>query len=180
MVVVLQMLGSFIHLGTFSVSLVLVPIAVGAALFGPAGGAWLGFVFGMAVLMSGDAAFFMSFSFIGTVLTVLLKGALAGFASGVIYRAIAGKPGTADDRNAKSSIIGAFAAALAAPVVNTGVFVLGTLVFFMPLIATISGDMNVYKYIFVGLIGGNFFFELVLNMILVPVIERLIRIQAKM
>ena len=50
----------------------------------------------------------------------------------------------------------------------------------MPLIATISGDMNVYKYIFVGLIGGNFFFELVLNMILVPVIERLIRIQAKM
>ncbi len=180
LVVVLQMLGSFIHLGTFSVSMVLVPIAVGAALFGPAGGAWLGFVFGLAVLMSGDAAFFMSFNFIGTVITVLLKGALAGWAAGLIYRAAAGKPGTADDRTDKSSVIGAFLAALTAPVVNTGVFVLGTILFFIPLISQIAGDMNVYKYIFVGLIGGNFFFELALNLILVPVIERLIRIQSRM
>ena len=35
-VVVLQYMGSFIHLGTFSVSLVLVPIVIGAALYGPA------------------------------------------------------------------------------------------------------------------------------------------------
>lgn len=38
-VVVLQYMGSFIHLGTFSVSLVLVPIVIGAALYGPGCGA---------------------------------------------------------------------------------------------------------------------------------------------
>ena len=40
-VVVLQYMGSFIHLGTFSVSLVLVPIVIGAALYGPGFGALL-------------------------------------------------------------------------------------------------------------------------------------------
>jgi ferrous iron transport protein B len=49
-VVVLQYLGSFIRFGTFSISLVLIPIVVGAALYGPAAGAWLGFVFGVTLV----------------------------------------------------------------------------------------------------------------------------------
>ena len=64
-VFVLQMLGSFIRFGPFSISLVLVPIVVGAALYGASGGAWLGFVFGLAVLISGDAAAFLVVSQIG-------------------------------------------------------------------------------------------------------------------
>ena len=51
-VVVLQLLGSFIRFGPFSVSLVLMPIVIGAALYGVAAGAWLGFVFGFTVLCS--------------------------------------------------------------------------------------------------------------------------------
>ena len=84
-VVVLQLLGSFIRFGPFSVSLVLVPIVIGAALFGMGGGAWLGFVFGVVVLLSGDAAAFLPIHVFGTVLTVLLKGTLAGLAAGFIH-----------------------------------------------------------------------------------------------
>ena len=50
-VVVLQLLGSFIHFGPFSISLVLIPIVVGASLYGALSGAWLGLVFGITVLL---------------------------------------------------------------------------------------------------------------------------------
>jgi len=55
-VIVLQLMGSFIRFGTFSISLVLVPVVIGAALYGAGAGAWLGFVFGVVVLLSGGAA----------------------------------------------------------------------------------------------------------------------------
>ena len=58
-VVVLQFLGAFVRFGPFSISLVLIPIVVGAALYGPLAGAWLGVVFGLVVLLSGDAAPFL-------------------------------------------------------------------------------------------------------------------------
>ena len=90
-VIVLQLLGSFIKFGTFSVSLVLVPVVIGAALYGAGAGAWLGFVFGVVVLLSGDAAAFLGVNALGTILTVLVKGALAGFLSGVVYKALENK-----------------------------------------------------------------------------------------
>ena len=70
LVIVLQLLGSFIRFGVFSISLVLIPIVVGAAMCGPAISAWLGLVFGIAVLLSGDAAAFLAVSVPGTILTV--------------------------------------------------------------------------------------------------------------
>ena len=51
-VVVLQLLGSFIKFGPFAVSLVLIPIVVGAAVYGVSAGAWLGFVFGVVVTIA--------------------------------------------------------------------------------------------------------------------------------
>ena len=56
-VVVLQLLGSFIHFGPFSISLVLIPIVVGASLYGVLSGAWLGLAFGITVLISGCGFF---------------------------------------------------------------------------------------------------------------------------
>ena len=89
-VLVLQLfIGSTIRLGTFSVSLVLMPIVIGAALFGFWAGAWLGLVFGIAVLLSGDAALFMGINPLGTIITVILKGLLAGAVSGLVYTLLA-------------------------------------------------------------------------------------------
>lgn len=61
LIIGLQLLGSFIKFGAFSISLVLIPIVVGTALYGWIAGAWLGFVFGMVVLMSRDATLFLEF-----------------------------------------------------------------------------------------------------------------------
>ena len=168
-VVVLQFLGAFIRFGPFSISLVLIPIVVGAALYGPLSGAWLGFVFGMVVLLSGDAAAFLTVNPIGTVLTVLVKGALAGLCAGLVYRAL-------EKLNEWVAVI---LAAVAAPVVNTGVFLLGCLVFFLPTVtewATGLGFSNVGKYMIFGLVGANFLFELLVNIVLSPVIVRLVKI----
>ena len=85
-VIVLQFIGASIRFGTFSVSLVLMPIVVGAALFGVGAGAWLGFVFGVVVLLSGDANFFLGVNPFGTIVTVLLKGILAGTVSALVYK----------------------------------------------------------------------------------------------
>lgn len=166
-VVVLQLLGSFIRFGPFSISLVLVPIVIGAALCGYKIGAWLGFVFGMAVLISGDAAAFLGISVIGTVLTVLLKGALCGLVAGFIYKLL----------QKKNRYFAVMATAFICPVVNTGVFLLGCLVFFLPTITewgVAAGFQNAAAYMFLGLAGGNFLFELVTNIVLAPVILRVI------
>ncbi|MBQ7624197.1 MAG: ECF transporter S component [Clostridia bacterium] len=171
-VIVLQLLGAFIRFGPFSISLVLVPIVLGATLYGPFAGAWLGFVFGATVLISGDAAPFLAVSIFGTVLTVLLKGSLAGFVSGLLYRAL----------SAKSKTFAGILAAFSCPVVNTGVFLLGCIVFFMPTVTawgTAMGFENVWRYMIFGLVGGNFLFEMLVNIILCPVILRLIRIAQK-
>ena len=88
-VIVLQFLGASIRFGTFSVSLVLMPIVVGAALFGVGAGAWLGLVFGIVVLLSGDANTFMAINQFGTIVTVIVKGVLAGALSGLVFTSLA-------------------------------------------------------------------------------------------
>ena len=129
-VIVLQLMGSFIRFGTFSISLVLVPVVIGAALYGAGAGAWLGFVFGVVVLLSGDAAAFLGVNALGTILTVLVKGTLAGLLSGLVYKALENKNRT----------LAVAVAAVVCPVVNTGVFLIGCLLFFME---TIGGWVQV-------------------------------------
>lgn len=171
-VVVLQLLGSFIRFGPFSISLVLIPIVVGAALYGPWAGAWLGFVFSMVVLISGDANPFLMVNAFGTILTVIVKGTAAGFAAGAAFRAL-------EKVNVTLAVI---CAAIVCPVVNTGLFLVGCKLFFMETIADwgrAAGFENVGKFMIYGLVGGNFLFEMLTNIILSPVILRLIRIGRK-
>ena len=92
LIVILQLLGSFIRFGPVSVSLVALPIVIGAAVYGSAAGLWLGFVFGMVVLLSGDAAAFFAFSVPGTLLTVLVKGIACGGLAGLVCVARSEKP----------------------------------------------------------------------------------------
>ena len=85
LVIILQFLGAFVRLGPFQCSLVLMPIVVGAAMCGKKVSAWLGFVFGMVVLLNGDATAFLTVNAIGTVITVLTKGTLCGLCAGLVY-----------------------------------------------------------------------------------------------
>lgn len=170
MVVLLQMLAIFMRplFPMFTVSLVLMPIVIGAALAGKLAGLWLGFAFGLVVLISGDANAFFVIHPAGTVITVLLKGALAGLACGIVYKAL----------EEKNKTLAALAAAVTCPLVNTGIFTLGGYVFFLETLTNWgmdAGFTNVAAFIFVGMIGVNFLLELGLNVVLCPAIIRLIQ-----
>lgn len=171
-VVVLQFLGGGIKFGMFSISLVLVPIVVGSAVYGWKSGALLGFAFGAAVLLSGDAALFLAVDPLAAVLVVLVKGTACGLASGLIYQLI-------QKMNQKLAV---FAAAIVCPLVNTGLFLLGCWLFFLDTVTgwgVANGFDNVVAYMFVGLAGINVVIELGVNIVLAPVIVRLIRLGKK-
>ncbi len=169
-VVVLQFLGGGIKVGgMFSISLVLVPIVVGAAVYGWQAGAWLGFAFGVAVLLSGDAAAFLVIDFMATIFVVLLKGTVCGLVAGLAYKVLA----------RKNNRFAVYSAAILCPIFNTGIFLLGCQLFFLEAIAQWGealGFDDVYAYMFLGLAGINFIIEIIVNIILAPVIVRLIRI----
>lgn len=174
LVVLLQFMGAFIKFGPFSISLVLIPIVIGAATSGVSIGGWLGFVFGLSVLLSGDAGPFLAVNILGTIITVLVKGILAGVFAGLVFKAL-------EKVNLYVAVI---ASAIVCPLVNTGVFLVGCFIFFMETVAEWANQAgfggNAGKYMIFVLVGGNFIFELLSNIILSPVIVRLLNIRKKL
>lgn len=173
-VVILQIMAILTRaiLPVFAINLVLIPIVIGAAIGGVSVGAWLGFISGVAILISGDATAFLSISIAGTLITVLLKGTASGFAAAGAYKLF----------EKKSKYLAVFVSALVCPIVNTGIFVIGCLTFFMDTIRSWGvglGYENAFAYIFLGMIGINFIIEVALNLILSPAVIRLLEIKDK-
>ena len=171
-VVVLQFVSMALRFGTFSITLTLVPIVVGAALYGWKTGAWLGFVFGVAVLLTGDAAAFLTINIPGTIATVLVKGAAAGLLAGLVYRLIA----------KKNQVVAVLLSSITAPIVNTGIFLLGCRLFFYDTVAAWGAGLgfeNTFVYMIVGLVGINFLIELGVNLVLNPAIVMIIKVAKK-
>ena len=100
------------------------PLVLGAALYGWGMGCWLGLVFGAVALLSGDAGLFLAADPRGAIVTVLSKGIACGAAAGLCCRWL-------HPWYPRLSIL---LSALTAPLVNTGVFLPGCRLFFMPLI----------------------------------------------
>ena len=170
-VIVLQALAVAIRpTGLFNISLVLVPIVVGAALYGYKAGAWLGFVFSVVVLIT-DAAAFMAISVPGTIITVVLKGTLAGLVAGLVYLALE-----------KNRYIAVILASIVCPIVNTGIFLAGCYVFFLDTIkgwAAAAGYASAGAYIILVMVGVNFLIELGVNIVLNSAIMQIIKIGKK-
>ena len=170
MVAVLSYFGGFIKIGSLaSISLTLIPIVLGAALCGPGAGAWLGAVSGAVFFMTADSAFWFGLSVPGTIITVLVKGTLAGLCAGLVYKLL-------EKRNRYLAVI---VSAVVCPVVNTGIFLLGCLVFFMDAVnaGAAAEGVSVFGYMIVFYVGLNFVFELLTNIILSPAILRIINIR---
>lgn len=170
-IVVLQLFATFVKFGPFSVTLVLIPIVVGAAVYGPKAGAYLGGVFGAVVLVAcicgwdmGGNVLWNTQPFL-TALLCLAKGALAGLAAGGVYTLIA----------KKNSVVGAIVAAVICPVVNTGIFCLALVLLYHDILLAWAGGSSVIYYILTGLVGVNFVLELCVNMVLSPTIVRIIK-----
>ena len=167
-IVAIQLLAASIKFGPFSITLVLAPIVIGAALYGIGAGAWLGVAFGVSVLISGDAAAFMTINPAGTVVTVLLKGMFAGLVAGLIYKAL----------ESKNKTVAVVLAGIACPIVNTGIFLAGCYLFFQEWLVSVFGTTG-FATVITGLVSVNFAVELGINMVLASVIVRVIDIGKK-
>ena len=176
-IVVLQVLCTFVRFGPFSITLALAPIIIGTAMYGKGAGAYLGGVFGAVVLVTGllgwdggTVMLLMGINPLGCVLVCLLKGVAAGFFAGLCYELIA----------KKNDKLGVLISGIVCPVVNTGLFIVGMLVFFFDTLSGWAGGQNLLLYIIVGLTGVNFLVELAVNIVLSSGITRIIRAGKKM
>lgn len=153
----------------------LVPIAIGAAMYGSTAGAVLGGAFGVIVLIncvSGTDIGGNMLWVVNPVLTAvlcLLKGILAGFVAGITYSAM----------SKRSIYIGTVCAAFVCPVVNTSIFIAAMIFFFRDTLALWAGDSTILYYSFMGLAGGNFLLELSVNIILSQAVARIINVAKK-
>ena len=162
LVVVLQFLGGMIPpIGGFSISLVLIPIVIGAAVYGPGVGAFLGGVFGVIVTINcingtdvGGAMVFQANPAL-CILVVMAKGILAGLAAGWVYKLLKNK----------NAYVAMLCCAIVCPLVNTGVFVACMLTFFKDVLAAWAGGGDIIAYVLSGLVLANFVPELIINVI---------------
>lgn len=172
MVAVLAYFGGFIKIGGLaSISLTLIPVVLGAALCGPWAGAWLGGVSGAIFFATADAAFWLGLSIPGTIITVMVKGILAGLCAGLVYRLL----------EKKNRYLAVIVSAIVCPVVNTGIFLLGCLAFFMDAVngGAVAEGMSVGAYLIIFFVGLNFVFELLTNIVLSPTILKILNIKQK-
>lgn len=171
LIVVLQLLSGMIPpVGGFTISLVLIPIVLGGALFGAKTGALLGGVFGIIVMVGcitgtdvGGAMVFQANPIL-CFLVVMSKGILAGLLSGWVYGLIKGK----------NPYIAMLAAAVICPTVNTGVFVVCMLTFFKDVLAAWAGGGDILAYVLTGLVLANYVPELLINVIFSPAGQRIL------
>lgn len=175
LVIALQTFSAVIPLGTL-LNFALVPIVLGAIMFGPIAGAFLGLGCGIVVLaqvIAGGSPFYVLIwtnDPIVTALTCLVKTTVAGYVAGYLY-ALVGK---------KNKLKATFVAAGAVPIINTTLFILGALCMTDSVYGMAqSGGQNVLIFILVGLVGFNFFFEFLFNLLVSPAIHRVITIVRK-
>lgn len=179
LVIVLQAFGGTISIGVVQLNFTLIPIAVGAILFGPLVGAILGLACGVVVLVQvimGMGAFYVviwTYSPFVTTLTCIVKTTVAGLLAGFVYRWIAGK----------NKLVAVFVAAAIVPIVNTALFILGCLCM-GDAITAFQGEiemsgMNIFVFIVVVLVTFNFFIELAINLVLAPAIHRVVVVLEK-
>lgn len=173
LVIALQSFSAAIPLGTL-LNFALVPIVLGAIIFGAQMGAILGFACGVVVLaqvIAGGSPFYVLIwtnDPIATALTCLVKTTVAGYVAGTLYGLI----------EKKNKIVATFVAAGVVPVINTSLFIVGCLFMTNSVYAMAEGQ-NVLIFILVGLVGFNFFFEFAFNLFFSPAMNKVIEIVEK-
>ena len=176
LVVVMQSLGGTVSIGAVQLNFTLIPIVLGAVIFGALAGAVLGFTCGVVVLIQvimGMSPFYViiwSYTPVITTLTCIVKTTVAGFVAGLVYKLIKGK----------NDYVAIFTASALVPVINTALFILGALCMgdaitaFQVQIGDTTG--NALVFILVVLVTFNFFIELALNLIVAPSLHRVIKV----
>lgn len=173
-IVVLQSFAGSIPLGPFNITLSLIPIMLGAVLYGPVAGAFLGAIFGVVVCVAvvtgadpGGNLMFQQLPVL-TLFLCVLKSSAAGFVAGWICKLFMNK----------KFFVGVALSSVLCPIVNTGILCTGMLLFYGDLVtgwALAEGYDNAFLYILFGMVGLNFLVELAINIVLIPAVVGVIR-----
>jgi thiamine transporter ThiT len=170
LIVALQIVATFIKFGSFSITLALTPIVVGAAMYGATAGAVFGGAFGIVVLAAciGGADIGGNILWVAnpalTAVLCITKGAAAGFCAGLIYSAV----------SKKNIYAGVISAAVICPIVNTGIFIAAMSLFYSETLIAWAAGENLIYYALIGLTGVNFLLEFGINLVLSPAVVRII------
>ena len=168
LVIVLQLFSNYVQF-TVSITLSLIPIVVGAVIYGPIAGFILGAVSGFLVFVAPSTmALFWDYGVLTTLLVCVLKMAIAGFVSGVLYKIF----------YKKNNSVAAIIASVCVPIINTGLFAVAAYLFYYDLLNSFAGGQNVMAFLFLSFIGINFIIELFVNSILSTVVIRLTNIES--
>ena len=175
-IVIILQTAVMIPLGPFTITLTLVPIILGAILYGPTAGAVLGTVFGVVVsiqVVTGAAGLysFMMFEYkpVLTIAVCLIKGAVAGWVSGLVHKLCA---------STKKGELGVILATLVCPIVNTGIFAVALMTLFRTLAETWAMEnqyASIFAFTMLFMIGLNFLVEFAINVLLSPVVFTVIK-----
>ena len=161
LVILLQLFSNYVTFGTVNITLSLIPIVLGAILYGPLGGLFLGLVNGAMVIVAPPTlASFMPYNAWATILLCLVKMGVAGVFSGLIFMLLKNK----------NLLFAVILASIIVPLTNTGLFIGGAFLFFKPLLERWAGEWggDVVTFVFIGLVGINFIIEFVVNSVLAP------------
>lgn len=143
--------------GGISPALVLIPIVLGVSTCGLWAGAWLGAAFSLIVILDPTTVSFLEYNAVLTFLLVFVKGVGAPLVAGLLFNLI----------KKKNRYVAVIIAALALPVVNTGIFYLGCFLFFWEM--TGMG-------LFTTLALINFLLEIAINIVFSPIIYRILEV----
>lgn len=174
LVVVLQAVGGTVAIGAVQLNFTLIPIVLGAIVYGATAGAFLGLACGVVVLiqviMGGNPFYIAIWSAdpVVTIFTCLVKTTLAGLIAGWLYKSL----------ERKNQTLATFVASGIVPIVNTGLFIIGCLLM-TDSVYQLAGGQNVLMFILVGLVTFNFFIEFAINLVLSPALCRIIKAVSK-
>lgn len=179
-IIVLQVISNYIKIGPVNITLTLIPLVLGGIILGVKGGTLLGFAFGLTTLVCGligiDGGFVLTlmsggpFNVILTVLICLVKGTMTGLVSSLIFKSV----------SKKSVVKATIISAISAPIVNTGLFILGALGLnnVIGAMASASGVSTIY-FLIIYCAGFNFIFELGTTLVFAPSLFRVIKAVVK-
>ena len=168
--IVLQVIGNYIQPGFANINLSLIPICLGAILYGPLVGGFLGLICGVMILVAPSTGGFFAISPIGTILACLIKTTLAGVIAGYVMKLCKNK-----------TFLGSILVSIIVPVVNTGVFAIFTAIFFRSALEGMVAQglfADTATALFLGMIGINFILEIVSTLILTPSLFKIIEHQS--
>ena len=169
-VVVLQLIANYIPgPGGVSITLALIPLVIGAILYGPTGGAILGVIMGGIILTAPSTASFLNVRPFITVVLCLVKTGVAGLVSGLVFNLL-------KKYNLTLAVI---IASILVPILNTGIFSIGCMLFYMETLTLWAGGSNAIAFLFLTMIGINFIIEFIINSVLSPTILYIVKIVSK-